>query len=218
MAYQMQSLADKVFDIMEKKILAGDYPGGAVLTESKLSGELEVSRTPIREAVGRLEHEHLVQVSSKGIQVIGVSTEDIADIYEIRYRLEGLAVRRVCEHVNDQFIREAQEALDLQAFYTERGDSESIKNMDSQFHQILYRYCQSNPLRYTLEPLIMRIVKFRKASLSAPDRAQHSLDEHRAIFEAIICRDPDRAEQLMQEHIRAASTSSLLVAQSQNLE
>lgn len=213
MAHQMISLADQVHDLLERTILSGEYSAGDILTELRLSEELSVSRTPIREAISRLQHDHLVDITSKGITVVGVSNEEMADIYEIRYRLEGLVVRRACEHVTEDMLHQLKEALDLQAFYTERKDSESIKNMDSQFHHILYLNCGSNALLYTLEPLLMRIVKFRKASISAPDRAHISLSEHIAIFEAIQARDPDAAERLMQAHIRAASTSSILQLQ-----
>ncbi len=210
MEHQMLSLADQVFDVIERDILNGTYERGEFLTETGLSDRLGVSRTPVREAIRRLCQEHLLEVTKHGLQVVGVSPEDIRDIYEIRYRIEGLAARRVAETVTPEQIREMKEDLDLQAFYTERDDSENIKEMDSQFHQALYRFCGSAPLQHTLEPLVMRIVKYRKASLSAPDRASKSLEEHKANIDAIVAHDAEAAEELMRRHIRAASTSILL--------
>lgn len=210
MEHQMLSLADQVFDVIERDILNGTYERGEYLTETGLSDRLGVSRTPVREAIRRLCQEHLLEVTKHGVQVVGVSPDDIKDIYEIRYRLEGLVARRVAEGATPEQIKEMKEALDLQAFYTERDDSENIKEMDSQFHQAMYRFCGSAPLQHTLEPLVMRIVKYRKASVSAPDRARQSLEEHLAIYRAIVARNADEAERLMREHIRAASTSILL--------
>ena len=93
MDHKMVSLADQVFDELEKKILSGAYSRGELLTESRLSDELGVSRTPIREAFFRLSQEHLIDISPKGAYVLGITDEDIRDIYEIRIRIEGLAVR-----------------------------------------------------------------------------------------------------------------------------
>ena len=204
MEHQMQSLADQVFEVLERDILNGSYSRGEALTEARLCENLRVSRTPVREAVKRLEQEHLLEVTSKGMVVKGLSREDIADIYEIRYRLEGLSARRLAERATPEDLEKMRETLDLQEFYTLRNDSESIKNMDSQFHRDIYLFCGSNALRYTLDGLIMRIVKYRKASVSHSGRAPKSLEEHRAIYAAIAAHDGDTAERLMQAHVRAA--------------
>ena len=204
MQHQMISLADQIFEAIERDILNGTYARGELLTENNLSEALGVSRTLVREAVKRLEQEHLLETTPRGMLVTGLSRSDIADIYEIRYRIEGLAARRVAERVTEDELRQMREALDLQEFYTLKGDSESIKNMDSQFHRCIYRFCGSAPLRYTLDGLVMRIVKYRKASVTLPARAAKSLEEHRAIYAALERHDGDTAERLMQAHIRAA--------------
>ena len=89
----MISIADQVFEELEHDILSGEYERDEILTEMKLSERLGVSRTPIREAMRRLEQEHIIEPTSKGARVIGITKEDIADICEIRLRLEGLAAR-----------------------------------------------------------------------------------------------------------------------------
>ncbi|MBQ8441619.1 MAG: GntR family transcriptional regulator, partial [Clostridia bacterium] len=85
------SLAEQVFDRLETDILSGKYQPGEVLTELKLVNDLGVSRTPIREALRRLEQEHIIEITPKGILVLGVSQKDLEDILEIRTRIEGLA-------------------------------------------------------------------------------------------------------------------------------
>ena len=95
MEHRITSLADQIFDELEKNILAGVYTRGEIFTESRLSEILGVSRTPIREALRRLEQEHLVELSTKGAKIIGISKKDILDMYEIRLRIEGLASRMV---------------------------------------------------------------------------------------------------------------------------
>ena len=209
MDHKMISIADQVFDELEREILSGVFERGEILTEIKLSERLGVSRTPIREALRRLEQERLIESTSKGVRVIGIQMPDISDICEIRMRLEGLAARWVAERATDEEIKELQDAVELQEFYTRKGDSESLKNTDSRIHQIIYHLCGSPIMRDTLEPLHRKLLKYRKASLSFPERAQQSLQEHQAILAAIRERNGDEAERLTILHIKNAKESIL---------
>ena len=209
MDQQMLSLADQVFDELEKNVLTEVYKRGEIITEMRLCEQLGVSRTPVREAMLRLEQEHLIENTGKGARVIGVSLEDIADIYDIRLRIEGIASRKAACNRTEEGLRELKEALEVQEFYTAKQDPDGIKNMDSRFHQILYRLCGSAPLRYTLEPLHRRIVKYRKVSISEHSRAAESLQEHKDIYDAIERGDGDAAERLTVAHIEKARDSIL---------
>ena len=91
MEHKNISLADQVFERLEADVLSGKYERGQVLTEMALCADMGVSRTPIREAAHRLAQEHLVELTSKGITVLGVTDKDLSDIYDIRMRLEGMA-------------------------------------------------------------------------------------------------------------------------------
>ena len=91
MEHRTVSLADQIFAELESNILTGVYSRGDVFTEMNLAEKLGVSRTPIREAIRRLEQEHLVEISTKGIVIVGISQKDILDMYEVRLRIEGLA-------------------------------------------------------------------------------------------------------------------------------
>ena len=213
MDHKMISLADQVFNEIERKILSGYYKRGELLTESRLSEELGVSRTPIREAFFRLNQEHLLEISPKGALVLGTTRQDIRDIYEIRLRIEGLASRLAAENITDEGIAELRRDLELQEFFTGKGDSDGIKDMDDRFHLTIYSNCASPILRYTLEPLHRRIVKYRKASISAKSRAADSLKEHQQIFEAISAHRPDEAEALTITHVRNAMNHILASAE-----
>lgn len=209
MEHKMISIADQVFEELERDILSGVYERGEVLTELKLSDQLHVSRTPIREALRRLEQEHIIDPTSKGMKVIGISRSDIADICEIRLRLEGLAARWAAERADEAGIRSLKETLDLQEFYTQKQDPDSIKNADSQFHQTIYSLCGSHSMQDTLEPLHRKLLKYRRVSVSAQSRAQKSLEEHRAIYDAIAAHDGDTAEKLTILHVQNARDSIL---------
>ena len=209
MEHKMISIADQVFEVLELNILSGQYERGELLTEIKLSEQLGVSRTPIREALRRLEQEHIIESTSKGVKVIGISREDIADICAIRLRLEGLAARWAAERADESGIAQLKEIVELQEFYTQKEDPDSIKNADSRFHQTIYALCGSNCMRDTLEPLHRKLLKYRRVSVSRQSRAQKSLEEHRAIYQAIADHDGDKAEQLTVLHVENARDSIL---------
>lgn len=198
------SLADCVFERLEKDILSGKYAYGDVLTESRLSEELGVSRTPIREAIRRLEQENILLDSGRGLVVQGITKEDVADILDIRLRIEGMAVRRAALHMTEEEKRGLLDAVALQEFYVERGDPEHIQEQDHQFHERIYAGCGSLTLQTTLVPLHRKAQKFRRASVERPERAGESAAEHRAIAEAILNGDAEKAEQLMIDHIGKA--------------
>lgn len=198
------SLADQVFDHLEHDILCGKYQRGEVLTESKLSAELGVSRTPIREALRRLEQEHIIEESGKGCVVIGISENDLRDIFEIRSRLECIAAARAAAMRTEEQLEELREALELQEFYLTKRDAEQIKQMDNRFHSTVYRLSGSTVFYDTLVPLHKKIQKYRRASLENRSRAAASVAEHRRIFEAIAARDAAAAERYTTEHITNA--------------
>ena len=209
MEHRMISIADQVFEELERRILSGNYERGEVLTELRLSEELSVSRTPIREALTRLAQERIIELTSKGARVIGITREDIEDICEIRLRLEGLAARWAAERADENGIQKLKEIPDLQEFYTERNDPENIKTLDSRFHQGIYRLCGSNAMRDTLEPLHRKLLKYRRVSVSTHSRAVESLSEHRAIFDAIAAHDGTGAEAVTIQHVQNARDSIL---------
>lgn len=203
------SLADQVFDRLETEILVGQYQRGELLSEQKLCADLGVSRTPIREALRRLEQEHLIETTGKGILVIGVTEQDLRDIFEIRLRIEGMATAAVAERITDEELKELRDALELQEFFVSKKDADKIKLQDSQFHRLLYRFCGSFSLCDTLLPLHKKIQKFRRVAVENQDRAETSLREHRAIYEAIAAHDAGRAEEYTIRHIRNARDSIL---------
>lgn len=204
MIHKTVSLADQIFERLESDILTGVYPRGSVLTEISLSDDLGVSRTPIREAIRRLEQEHLVESTSKGMLVLSITQEDAMIIYDIRVHAEGLAARACTTNISDAQIGEMKELLELQEFYIHKGDSEKAKNIDSQFHHMIYQ-CTGSPIYVdTLTPLHNKTQKFRKAAMVNSGSAEISFSEHKKIYDAIAARDADAAEEAMRNHVKKA--------------
>lgn len=199
------SLAEQVFEHLENDILTGKYQRGENLTELKLVTDLGVSRTPVREALHRLEQEHIIEITSKGILILGVTEQDLKDIFAIRLRIEGLASAFAAQNMTEDQLAELKDTLELQEFYVGKQDPDRIKTMDSKFHQLIYRYCGSAVLNDTLLPLHKKVQKYRRASVENNSRAQQSAREHRAIFEAIAAKNAALAEQYTTEHIANAA-------------
>lgn len=200
------SLRGKVFHQLQNEILNGKYNPGESLVETKLSEELGVSRTPIREAIRQLELEGLVQsIPNKGVFVTGISYQDIEDIYTIRMLIEGLAARWAAEKISDTELSELREAVEFEEFYTGRNDTEHLLKLDSRFHDIIFKASKSKTLMHTLSTFHHYVQKARAESLSTPGRARKVLNEHKAILNAIADKDPKKAEKLTVEHIKNAS-------------
>lgn len=195
------SLADQVFEHLESDVLSGKYSRGDILTESRLSAELGVSRTPIREALRRLEQEHLIEESGKGSVVIGVTEKDLEDIYLIRGKLEGVVAALAAKNRDQKLLDALREALELQEFYLEKKDADRIKQMDNKFHNRVYELSGSMVFYDTLLPLHKKAQKYRKASLESNSRAVASVEEHRKIYEAIVAGDSSLAEKYACEHV-----------------
>lgn len=198
------SLADQVFEHLETDILSGKYQRGETLNESKLSAAMGVSRTPIREALRRLEQEHLIEEASKGMVVVGISEKDLEDIFTIRKKLEGMAAAMAAENRTDAQLADIREALEFQEFYLEKNDPDRIKTMDSLFHETIYKMSGSIIFYDVLEPLHKKILKYRRASVSDTSRAEASVAEHRAIYEAIASGNADLSSQLIIKHLENA--------------
>ena len=197
------SIADQIFEQLEKDILSGRYARGEILSEVRLAKQLGVSRTPVREAIRRLEQENILQETGRGLLVVGISQEDMMDMYEIRLQIEGLAARRAAARITDAELSAMRETLDLQRFYVEKGaesNSDQIKNLDSQFHEQLYQSSGSKAFCDTLLSLHKKITKFRRASVSKRSRAMQSIEEHETIYEALAKHDPEAAANAVREH------------------
>ncbi len=200
------SLETKVYNYLEEKILTGEYPKGMQIVENNVCKETGVSRTPIREALHMLEKDGLVRlVQNKGAVVIGVSTQDLIDIYKIRMRIEGLAARMAAENMSDKEKEELNEIVELSEFYiTKRDAADKLKELDTSFHKIIYKASGSRMIYNTLSEYHKYIKAYRKLSLSVKGRFEKSISEHREILDAILNGDAENADALMSKHVGLA--------------
>lgn len=203
--YQDQSLRGKVFQRLREDILSGVYQENDELREVSIGEELGVSRTPVREALRQLELEGLVTiVPNKGAYVKGITKKDVHDIYKIRSLLEGLCAKWATEHITDQQIEELEEIVLLSEFHLKKqgqGKAKQVSDLDGKFHKVLYEASNSRILEHVLSDFHKYVKMARTMSVGEKERAEKSIDEHRAILEAIRKKDAKLAEQLANQHI-----------------
>ncbi len=196
-------LRDRVFATLREGILSGRLQPGMAMVETKLAEELGVSRTPIREAIRKLELEGLVtSVPNKGVVVKGISVQDVEDIYTIRYYLESLAARWAVERMRPEELQRLEENMELMEFYTRKNDLDMVNAKNTEFHEIIFRATKSKPLRQILSTLQEQVQRARTASLKVPGRAEKALEEHRAILGAFTRKDVEAAAELITAHIK----------------
>jgi len=207
--FKTTSLADRVFEKLENDIILGVYARGEILTELKLVEQLGVSRTPIREALRKLEQERLIEEIGKGSRVLGITEEDLIDILNIRLNVEGLATYYATRNMTEEGLRELEHIVDLQEFYYSKKDTEHIREADDIFHELICKISKRTVISDTLTPLHRKIRRYRKASIDDHGRMEQVVKEHRAIFQAMAAGDAALAEALTVEHIKNAKKSML---------
>lgn len=202
--FKTVSLADQVFEQLENDIIQGVYSKGEILTELKLAEQLQVSRTPIREALRRLEQERLIEDTGKGSRVLGITREDVEDIMNIRLYLEGLASYYATVNITPEGREELSHIVDLQEFYYNKWDPERLRQADDSFHDVICRLSRRSVIYDTLSPLHRKTRRYRRISIQNKERATQTLNEHRAIYDAILSGNADLARELTTKHIENA--------------
>lgn len=201
------SLADQIYERLENDIYSGKYKRGDILTEPAVCELLGVSRTPVHEAFTRLRYDHIIEDTSKGALVLGVSDEDAAIIYNIRKEVECMAAAACAKNITDEQLSELAETVELQGFYAEKNNSEKVRECDSDFHLKIYKYSGSAIYYDVLEPLHKKLQKYRELSVSVKSRASVSVKEHQAILDALKLHDEKAAYDAMYKHICAAQAN-----------
>ena len=199
--YKTTSLADQVFEKLENDIIQGIYPRGELLTELKLVEQLGVSRTPIREALRRLEQERLIEDTGKGSRVLGITVEDLEDIMNIRERIEGLAAYYAAKNMTPEGLKELTHIVDLQEFYFSKHDKEHLRQVDDQFHDMICIMSGRSVISDTLIPLMRKTRRYRRVAIDNWERTTNTMNEHRRLFEAIASGNAELAQELATQHI-----------------
>lgn len=197
-----------VYNRLRDDILNQVYKKGEALTESKLTKDLGVSRTPVREAFVQLQIDGLVDaIPNKGVIVRGLNIVDIQDMYDIRAFIEGIATKRACDNISDERLKELEELLSKEEGFTRHKDYQGFQLSDTDFHDIISKSSNSRIFENMLLSMIQYTRIARTKSLSTGERAQDALNEHYAIFKAMKEHKPVKAKEMMERHVGNAKES-----------
>jgi len=202
---EYKPLREIVFEGMREAIVKQLLRPGERLMESRLAEEMGVSRTPIREALRRLELEGFIYVlPRKGAFVAGISIKDIRDLYEIRGALEALASGLAAQRAAPEEIEEMKKCLIRESELVDSSDITHTVNADVSLHDLIYKAARNKRLLNTLNNIREQIYRIRFVLTSLPGRKKASLEMHSKIVEAIGERNVELAQYLAEEHVRYA--------------
>lgn len=195
-------LRDVVFITLREAILKGELEPGERLMEIALAQKLGVSRTPIREAIRKLELEGLVVMAPrKGAEVAEITLKDLRDVLEVRKNLEELAVELACKKATEDDIEEMKLAHEEFIKTLSQKDLTVIAEADVKFHDVIYRTTGNKRLIQILNNLREQMYRYRLEYIKDEKKRMIVTDEHLQIIEAIKSKDVKSAKAYIQEHI-----------------
>ncbi|MFI8101427.1 GntR family transcriptional regulator [Streptomyces sp. NPDC101118] len=194
--------ADRVYQHVKQGVLDRRYEGGTLLTEGELAEAVGVSRTPVREALLRLETEGLLRLyPKKGALVLPVSAQEIADVVETRVLVEEFTVRRAVP-APPALLARLEELLEAQRRHVESGDLAAFAVEDRCFHAEIVRHAGNQILSRLYDQLRDRQLRMGVALMHAhPDRVAQNVTEHTEILEALRAGDADAAAAAVRAHL-----------------
>jgi GntR family transcriptional regulator, rspAB operon transcriptional repressor len=208
--HDRRKVTDWVYEELKAAIVGLRLAPGDPLREATLAEQLGVSKTPIREALTRLEQEGLVETTSfKGAVVTGYSRQDLVEIYELRELLENAAARAAAESMAEPDLSRLGHISRESRRLKKGDDAAALAALISEFDDVLFDQVRNSRIRALVENLRSHLTRIGHLTTEIPGRIDASVDEHDKIVEAIAARDPDLAERYMSEHIRSVRDDQL---------
>ena len=195
-------LRDVVFNTLRKAILRGELKPGERLMEIQLANKLGVSRTPIREAIRKLELEGLVvMIPRKGAEVAKITVRDLKDALEVRMAIDSLSVKLACERLDENDKTEIKQACVAFREAVKSGNVQAIVEGDERFHNTIYRASKNQKLITIAMNLREQVYRYRFEYVKDFSYHENLIREHDQITEAILKGDVETAQKIMKEHI-----------------
>lgn len=201
----------RVYENLKSAILSGLFDPEERLTEEHLAERLGVSRTPVREALYKLESEGLVHpLETRGFVVGGGSREEMVELFEIRAALEGYTLRIISEKITEEVLRKLGSFIEKAEAALKVHRLDEVFKWNTRFHDTLHELVSDRVRLYRMIVDIRKqALRYRKETLQSPEGAKRTLDGHRKILLALRLKDPDLCERTMREHIKLAEEDAL---------
>ncbi|OHE21617.1 MAG: hypothetical protein A2X95_07035 [Syntrophobacterales bacterium GWF2_56_9] len=205
------SVREKTYDYLKSNILSGRFVPGERLAEEHLAEELGVSRTPVREALHKLEQEGLIEpLESRGFCVPHDSPEEIEDLFDIRTVLEGYTLKIICERITDEQIEKLEEMIDKAEDALRWKRIGEVFQWNTQFHDTLHSLVADKRRFHSLIVNLRKyVLRYRKDTLQNLGAGKRAIDGHRQILLALKLKDPELCERVMRIHIRLSKEDAL---------
>ena len=195
-------LRDVVFNTLRKAILKGELKPGERLMEIALAERLGVSRTPVREAMRKLELEGLVvMIPRRGAQVANITEKDLNDVLEVRIALENLSIENACMRMTEEQLEELWNAAKNFEATMAEGNLVKLAEADVAFHEVIYKSSDNRRLNQVLNNLREQIYRYRVEYLKEDESRNRLVKEHEKITRALKERDVKAAQELSFEHL-----------------
>ncbi len=205
------SVRERTYEYLKSNILSGSFSPGTRLTEEHLAEELGVSRTPVREALHKLEQDGLIEpLESRGFCIPLDSPEEIEDLFDLRTVLEGYTLRIICERITDEQIATLEKIVKKAENAHSQKRLDEIFRWNTAFHDTLHKMVADKRRFYNLIVNIRKyVLRYRKDTLHYLEAAKRAIDGHRQIILALRLKAPELCERIMQLHIREAKEDAL---------
>lgn len=195
-------LRDVVFNTLRQAILTGELKPGERLMEIHLANRLGVSRTPIREAIRKLELEGLVtMIPRKGAEVAQITEKSMNDVLEVRRAVDALCVELACDRIDSQSLEQLRIACDNFEQAVKTKDVKKIAQADVKLHDIIVQATGNQRLIQLVYNLSEQMYRYRFEYIKDASQHQHLVEEHRIIYESIVNKDKDTASRAAKMHI-----------------
>lgn len=201
-------LRELVCENIRQAIVDGTFSPGERLMEIQLADEMGVSRTPVREAIRKLELEGLVvMIPRRGTYVADISIKDITEIYEVRISLDVLAAGLAAERITDEELAQLNRLLMEMGKHVANMNMDKIVEIDTEFHNVLYTAARNERLTTIIINLREQLTGIRGRSMSAPGRLIETMDEHRVLVECVAARNVEAAQSAARVHLENAENT-----------
>ena len=198
------NLRELVIKAVRDDILSGGLMPGKRLIEKKLAAQIGVSRTPVRDALSKLEQEGFVEIiPHRGAIVSVIKNKDIRNVLEIRGVLEALAARLSCAYVSDGFLSNLNQAKNAYEKAVEEDDLTKMTQRDIEFHDIIYAASGNEKLIQLINNLRDQIYRYRVTALRDRDYRRDVVFQHQRIFNALSCANSEKAAKAALDHINS---------------
>ena len=201
---------EMAYEFLKSSVLSGHFNPGERLTEEHLAKKLGVSRTPVREALHKLESEGLIKpLETRGFIVSRDSKDEVEELFELRAILEGYALRVISERISEEDLKQLGRLIAGAEDALRRKRMEEVFKWNTKFHDTLHGIVVDKKRLHRLLVNIRKyVLRYRRDTLQYPDGGKRAVDGHRKILLALRLRDPDLCERMMREHIQEAKVDA----------